>query len=48
MQQASYLEGAPLMWMLYLHINRKSDDDDDNDDDDDDDDDITTNEGRSH
>ena len=33
MQQASYLEGAPLMWMLplYLHVNKKSivDDDDD-------------------
>ena len=27
MQQASYLEGGPLMWMLplYLHINKKSD-----------------------
>ena len=27
MQQASYLERGPLMWMLplYLHINRKSD-----------------------
>ena len=34
-QQASYLEGGPLMWMLplYLHVNQKSDDDDDNDDD---------------
>ena len=31
MQQASYLEGEPLMWMLalYLHINKKSGDDDD-------------------
>ena len=31
-QQASYLEGSPLMWMLplYLHVNKKSDDDDDN------------------
>ena len=30
-QQASYLEGGPLMWMLplYLHVNQKSDDDDD-------------------
>ena len=28
MQQASYLEGGPLMWMLplYLHVNKKSDD----------------------
>ena len=35
MQQASYLEGGPLMWMLplYLHVNEKSDDEDDNDDD---------------
>ena len=35
MQQASYLEGGPLMWMLplYLHVNQKFvDDDDDNDD----------------
>ena len=34
MQQASYLEGRPLMWMLplYLHVNQKSDDDDDDDD----------------
>ena len=34
MQQASYLEGGPLMWMLslYLHINQESCDDDDNDD----------------
>ena len=33
MQQASYLEGGPLMWMLplYLHINQKSDDDGDDD-----------------
>ena len=30
-QQASYLEGGPLMWIspLYLHINQKSDADDD-------------------
>ena len=29
MQQASYLEGDPLMWMLlYLHVNQKSDYDD--------------------
>ena len=30
-QQASYLEGGPLMWILplYLHINQKSVDDDD-------------------
>ena len=37
LQQASYLEGGPLMWMLplYLHFNQKSDDDDDDDDDDD-------------
>ena len=37
MQQASYLEGDPLMWMLplYLPINQISDDDDDDDDDDD-------------
>ena len=30
MQQASYLEGGPLMWMLplYLHVNKKSDYDD--------------------
>ena len=36
MQQASYLEGGPLMWMLplYLHVDQKSDDDDDDDDDD--------------
>ena len=34
MQQASYLEGVPLMWMLllYLHVNQKSDDPDDDDD----------------
>ena len=34
-QQASYLEGGPLMWMLpmYLHVNQKSGDDDDDDDD---------------
>ena len=33
MQQASYLEGGPLMWMLplYLHVNQKSDYDDDYD-----------------
>ena len=33
MQQASYLEGGPLMWMLplYLHVDKKSDDDDDDD-----------------
>ena len=33
-QQASYLEGGPLMWMLplYLHVNQKSDYDDDNED----------------
>ena len=39
MQQASYLEGGPLMWMLplYLHVNQKSVDDDDDDDDGDDD-----------
>ena len=32
-QQASYLEGGPLMWMLplCLHVNQKSDEDDDND-----------------
>ena len=31
MQQASYLEGGPLVWMLplYLHVNQKSDYDDD-------------------
>ena len=31
MQQASYLERGPLMWMLplYLLVNQKSDDDDD-------------------
>ena len=29
-QQASYLEGGPLVWMLplYLHVNKKSDYDD--------------------
>ena len=34
MQQTSYLEGGPLMWMLplYLHVNQKSNDDDDDDD----------------
>ena len=28
-QQASYLEGGPLLWILslYLHVNKKSDDD---------------------
>ena len=33
MQQASYLERGPLMWMLplYLHFNKKSNDDDDDD-----------------
>ena len=33
MQQASYLEGGPLMWMLplYLHVDQKSDDNDDDD-----------------
>ena len=32
-QQTSYLEGGPLMWMLplYLHVNQKSDNDDDDD-----------------
>ena len=37
MQQASCLEGGPLLWIwpLYLHVNQKSDDDDDDDDDDD-------------
>ena len=30
-QQASYLDGGPLMWMLplYQHVNQKSDYDDD-------------------
>ena len=34
-QQASYQEGGPLLWILplYLHVNKKSDDDDDDDDD---------------
>ena len=34
MQQVSYLEGGPLMWMLplYQNVNQKSDDDDDDDD----------------
>ena len=34
MQQASYLEGGPLMKMLplYLHIDQKSNDDDDDGD----------------
>ena len=33
MQQASYLEGGPLVWMLalYLHVIQKSDYDDDYD-----------------
>ena len=33
-QQASCLEGGPLLWIwpLYLHVNKKSDDDDDDDD----------------
>ena len=33
-QQASYLEGGPLMWMLplYLHVDQKSEDDDDDGD----------------
>ena len=37
MQQASCLEGGPLLWIwpLYLHVNQKSDDDDDDDDNDD-------------
>ena len=26
---ASYLEGGPLMWMMHLHVNQKSDYDDD-------------------
>ena len=36
-QQASCLEGGPLLWILplYLQVNQKSDDDDDDDDDDD-------------
>ena len=36
MQQASCLEGGPLLWTwpLYLHVNQKSDDDDGDDDDD--------------
>ena len=31
MQQASCLEGGPLLWIwpLYLHVNQKSNDDDD-------------------
>ena len=35
LQQASCLEGGPLLWIwsLYLHVNQKSDDDDDDDDD---------------
>ena len=34
-QQASYLEGGPLLWILplYLHVNQNTDDDDDDDDD---------------
>ena len=34
MQQASYLEGGPLMWMLplYLHVNQTSDNDDNDED----------------
>ena len=34
MQQASYLEGDTLLWMLplYLLVNQKSDNDDDDDD----------------
>ena len=34
MQQASCLEGGPLLWIwpLHLHVNQKSDDDDDDDD----------------
>ena len=35
MQQASCLEGGPLLWIWPLHVNQKSDDDDDDDDDDD-------------
>ena len=33
MQQASCLEGGPLLWIwpLYLHVDKKSDDDDDDD-----------------
>ena len=33
-QQGSYLEGGPLMWMLplYLHVDQKSNDDDDDGD----------------
>ena len=32
-QQASCLEGGPMLWIwpLYLHVNKKSDDDDDDD-----------------
>ena len=35
MQQASCLEGGPLLWIwpLYLQVNQKSDDDEDDDDD---------------
>ena len=31
MQQASYLKGGPLLWILppYRHVDKKSDDDDD-------------------
>ena len=34
MQQASYLEGGPLVWLLplYWHVNQNSDDDDDDED----------------
>ena len=33
-QQASYLGGGPLLWILplYLHLNKKSDDEDNDDD----------------
>ena len=39
MQQASCLEGGPLLWIwpLYLHVHKNYDDDDDDDDDHDDD-----------
>ena len=30
-QDASYLQGGPQMWLLHLHVNKKSDDDDDDD-----------------
>ena len=44
MQQASYLVGGPLLWILplFLHVNKKSDEDDDDDDDDNDDDFVFT------